>query len=171
MRKQRKFADKVDKDYIKGGHTLFAKVGCADCHVEEVGEVAGIFSDLLLHDMGGELGDTGSYDVFIPDSTPDGELLLTQNGQQKKKITGATRQEWRTPPLWGVRDSAPYLHDGRAKTLSQAIAMHGGESLTSTRKFFALSDAERFQVISFMKSLVAPDQNQPKQQGAKVAAR
>lgn len=169
--KQRKFADKVEKDYIKGGHVLFAKVGCADCHVEEVGEVAGIFSDLLLHDMGGELGDTGSYDVFIPDSTPEGELLLTQNGQQKKKVTGATRQEWRTPPLWGVRDSAPYLHDGRAKTLSQAIAMHGGESLSSTQKFFALSDAERFQVISFLKSLVAPEQNQPKQQRAKVAAR
>lgn len=169
--KQRKFADKVEKDYIKGGHALFAKVGCADCHVEEVGEVAGIFSDLLLHDMGGELGDTGSYDVFIPDSTPDGELLLTQNGKEQKKLTGATRQEWRTPPLWGVRDSAPYLHDGRAKTLSQAIAMHGGESLTSTQKFFALSDAERFQVISFLKSLVAPDPNQPKQQGAKVAAR
>jgi len=169
--KQREFADKVDKDYIKGGHALFAKVGCADCHVEEVGEVASIFSDLLLHDMGGELGDTGSYDVFIPDSTPDGELLLTQNGQQKKKITGATRQEWRTPPLWGVRDSAPYLHDGRAKTLSQAIAMHGGESLSSTQKFFALSDAERFQVISFLKSLVAPAPNQPKKQGAKVAVR
>lgn len=168
---QRKFADETEKGYIKGGHALFAKVGCADCHVEEVGEVAGIFSDLLLHDMGGELGDTGSYDVFIPDSTPEGELLLTQNGKEQKKITGATRQEWRTAPLWGVRDSAPYLHDGRAKSLAQAIAMHGGEASTSAHKYFALTDAERFQVVSFLKSLVAPEQNQPKEKGAKVAAR
>ena len=39
----------------------------------------------------------------------------------------ANRQEWRTPPLWGIRDSGPYLHDGRATTLEQAIAIHGGE--------------------------------------------
>ena len=159
---QRKFGNEVDEGYIKGGHALFAKVGCADCHVEKVGEVAGIFSDLLLHDMGGELGDTGSYDVFIPNSTPDGEVLqLTGlSGPASRiptKVTGATRQEWRTPALWGVRDSAPYLHDGRAENLDQAIAMHGGESARSTQKFFALSDAERFQVISFLKSLVAPD--------------
>jgi CxxC motif-containing protein (DUF1111 family) len=158
---QRPFGDDVDKGYISGGHALFAKVGCADCHVENVGEVAGIFGDLLLHDMGGELGDTGSYDVFIPNSTPEGEViqLTRQSGPASripKKVTGATRQEWRTAPLWGVRDSAPYLHDGRAETLAQAIALHGGESAQSTRKFFALSDAERFQVISFLKSLVAP---------------
>jgi len=158
---QRPFGDEVDKGYISGGHALFAKVGCADCHVENVGEVAGIFGDLLLHDMGGELGDTGSYDVFIPNSTPEGEViqLTRQSGPASripKKVTGATRQEWRTPPLWGVRDSAPYLHDGRAETLAQAIAMHGGESAGSTQKFFALSGAERFQVISFLKSLVAP---------------
>lgn len=158
---QRKFGDEVDEGYIKGGHALFAKVGCADCHVENVGEVAGIFGDLLLHDMGGELGDTGSYDVFIPNSTPEGEViqLTSQSGPTSripKKVTGATRQEWRTPPLWGVRDSAPYLHDGRAETLAQAIALHGGESARSTQMFFALSDAERFQVISFLKSLVAP---------------
>jgi CxxC motif-containing protein (DUF1111 family) len=165
---QRKFADDTEKNYVHGGHALFAKVGCADCHVEKVGEVAGVFSDLLLHDMGAELGDTGSYDVFIPDSTPEGELLLTGKPGEQKKLTGATRQEWRTTPLWGVRDSAPYLHDGRAETLAQAIAMHGGEAQTSTQKFFALSDAERFQVVSFMKSLVAPTQGAEKTQ--KVAS-
>lgn len=158
---QRPFGDEIDEGYIKGGHALFSKVGCADCHVENVGEVAGIFSDLLLHDMGGELGDTGSYDVFIPDSTPEGEVLQLTNqsgpaSRVPKKVTGATRQEWRTPPLWGVRDSAPYLHDGRAQTLAQAIAMHGGESARSAQKFFELSDAERFQVVSFLKSLIAP---------------
>tara|TARA_R110002072_G_scaffold173600_2_gene328374 strand:- start:169043 stop:170785 length:1743 start_codon:yes stop_codon:yes gene_type:complete len=158
---QRLFGDEIDEGYIKGGHALFARVGCADCHVENVGEVAGIFSDLLLHDMGGELGDTGSYDVFIPNSTPEGDIidpigLPTQQTRESRQVTGATRQEWRTPALWGVRDSAPYLHDGRAENLEQAIAMHGGESARSAQQFFALSDAERFQVISFLKSLVAP---------------
>ena len=160
---QRAFGDEIDEGYIKGGHALFARVGCADCHVENVGEVAGIFSDLLLHDMGGELGDTGSYDVFIPNSTPEGDViepvgLPGHQNREARQVTGATRQEWRTPALWGVRDSAPYLHDGRAENLEQAIAMHGGESAGSAQKFFALSDAERFQVVSFMKSLIAPSQ-------------
>ena len=161
---QRDFADDVERQYIQGGHALFTRVGCADCHVEKVGTVAGIFSDLLLHNMGPELGDTGSYDVFIPDSTPAGQTLplASRTGQSAdqagQKIVGATHQEWRTPPLWGIRDSGPYLHDGRAQTLAQAIALHGGESTQSTQKFFALSDAEQFQVLSFMKSLVAPNQ-------------
>ena len=69
---------------------------------------------------------------------------------------GATRQEWRTPPLWGFRDSGPYLHDGRAQTLEQAVAMHGGQGAPSAQKFFELSPRERLQVEAFLKSLVAP---------------
>ena len=59
--------------------------------------------------------------------------------------------------LWGVRDSAPYLHDGRAQTLDQAIAMHGGEGLKSAQLFFELSHAERMQVLAFLKTLIAPE--------------
>ncbi len=44
-------------------------------------------------------------------------------------------REWRTPPLWGVRSSAPYMHDGRAKTIAAAIDMHGGEAATAARRF------------------------------------
>ena len=158
---RRNFADGTDGKYIQAGHTLFTRIGCADCHTETVGQVTGIFSDLLLHNMGQELGDTGSYDVFIPDTTPEGQTVplasrTSQSEQADEKIVGATHQEWRTPPLWGIRDSAPYLHDGRAQTLAQAIALHGGESTQSARKFFELSDAEQFQILSFMKTLVAP---------------
>lgn len=61
-----------------------------------------------------------------------------------KKPTGpAGRQEWRTPPLWGFRDSGPYLHDGRADTLDQAVALHGGQGETSATAFFALSAKEK----------------------------
>jgi CxxC motif-containing protein (DUF1111 family) len=80
------------------------------------------------------------------------------NGQpaRPQALRGANRREWRTPPLWGFRDSGPYLHDGRAQTLEQAVAMHGGQGQTSAVNFFKLSPRERLQVESFLKSLVAP---------------
>ena len=75
----------------------------------------------------------------------------------KRPTSGpASRFEWRTPPLWGFRDSAPYLHDGRAKTLDQAVAMHGGESTRISQSFFKLKAKERQQLEVFLKSLAAP---------------
>ena len=68
---------------------------------------------------------------------------------------GALRAEWRTPLLWGIRDSAPYLHDGRAQTLKQAISFHGGEGKDSTIRFFSLTPQQQ-QVVAFLKSLTAP---------------
>ena len=66
-------------------------------------------------------------------------------------------QEWRTPRLWGVRDSAPYMHDGRAKTLEQAIAMHGGKAHPAAIRFFRLSHEDQTRVLSFLRTLVAPE--------------
>jgi hypothetical protein len=57
--------------------------------------------------------------------------------------TPASRREWRTPPLWAIRDSGPYLHDGRAETLEQAIALHGGEALKTRNRYFRLQPDER----------------------------
>lgn len=166
----RKPSSKVEAEYLGDGAKLFASTGCTACHAERLGEVAGIYSDLLLHDMGPDLGDTGDYGVFIPDS-PGGDAespvpplaeLETPgkprpaSDESKREILGASRLEWRTPPLWGVRDSAPYLHDGRAKNLEQAIAFHGGEGAVSARKYFTLSSTERQKVQAFLKSLVAP---------------
>jgi hypothetical protein len=50
-----------------------------------------------------------------------------------------------------------YLHDGRAETLEQAIAFHGGESAGATGRYFQLTAKERFEVVTFLKSLVAPE--------------
>ncbi|MGI9472673.1 MAG: di-heme oxidoredictase family protein [Rubripirellula sp.] len=65
-------------------------------------------------------------------------------------------QEWRTAPLWGVKDSAPYMHDGRAETLLEAISMHEGESIGTRDRFLLLSYADRQAVIAFLETLVAP---------------
>ncbi len=174
----RKAAHPMEKKFLNEGRTLMAKVGCTTCHTEKLGEAQGIYSDLLVHDMGGELGDTGSYGVFLPDS-PGGDdgspvppiteltkplgherhTLLNRTAvhpEERKDFIGVTRLEWRTPALWGVRDSAPYLHDGRADTLEQAIAMHGGEASKSAVQFFALDPKDQQKVVFFLKSLSAP---------------
>ena len=125
---------------MREGRRLFADVGCADCHTPTLGDVRGIYSDLLLHDLGESLSDIGSsYGIEGPDIPG-----------------GPAPQEWRTPPLWGYRDSGPYLHDGRAEDLEEAVALHGGQGHASARRFFALSAEDRFQVEAFLKSLVAP---------------
>ncbi len=172
---ERKPATDQEAALIGAGHQLFAATGCANCHVEKLGPVRGIYSDLLLHDMGEQLGDTGNYGVFTPNApeeeqpelpsqqaNADGPNGGSESGEltpaQLAKVIGALRQEWRTPPLWGVRDSGPYLHDGRADTLEQAIAFHGGQGTRAAVKFFQLKSDQRQQLITFLKSLTAPDQ-------------
>jgi CxxC motif-containing protein (DUF1111 family) len=92
------------------------------------------FTDLLLHDMGEGLAD----------GRPD----YLANGR-----------EWRTPPLWGlgltstILPQSGYLHDGRARTLEEAILWHGGEAESSRKAFESLSKEQRAQVIDFLKSL------------------
>jgi CxxC motif-containing protein (DUF1111 family) len=122
------------------GRKLFEKVGCAGCHLPQLGSVPGIYSDLLLHDMGTVLADAGSYYGSIQSPSAD----------------GAKPQEWKTPPLWGCRDSGPYLHDGRADTLEEAIAFHGGQGESSAERYFKLEMRERFQIQAFLNSLAAP---------------
>ena len=125
---------------LRAGRRLFDEVGCSTCHAPTLGKVKGIYSDLLLHDLGQSLSDSGSsYGLDGPD-TP----------------VGPKPREWRTPPLWGYRDSGPYLHDGRAQGLEEAVAFHDGQARDSAHRFFSLSWRERAQVEAFLKSLVAP---------------
>jgi RNA polymerase sigma factor (sigma-70 family) len=125
---------------MRTGRRLFAQVGCASCHVPKLGDVEGIFSDLLLHNMGQSLSDQGSaYGSNRPDSSDE-----------------PSPREWRTAPLWGYRDSGPYMHDGRARTLDEAVAMHEGQGKASAHQFFRLASKERGQVEAFLKSLIAP---------------
>ncbi len=65
-------------------------------------------------------------------------------------------QEWKTAPLWGVADSAPYMHDGRAETLLDAIVLHGGEAKDCTERFLALPAGDRMAILEFLGCLKAP---------------
>jgi CxxC motif-containing protein (DUF1111 family) len=134
-------AGKGEQPDISAGRELFARAGCTACHHPRLGPVEGIYSDLLLHRMGADLADPGRYG----------------NDSIESSVTsGALSEEWRTPPLWGYRDSGPYLHDGRAETLEEAVALHGGQGEESARRFFKLRPRERLQVQTFLNSLAAP---------------
>jgi CxxC motif-containing protein (DUF1111 family) len=148
---------------VAAGKKLFGEIGCATCHRPKLGNVEGIYSDLLLHDMGQLLSDAGAYGATVQEVASGETLSLptrSENAQprtkQKPPKFSAGTREWRTPPLWGLRDSAPYLHDGRADTVADAVAMHGGEGLPTAEAFFALSQRERQQVELFLQSLAAP---------------
>ncbi len=154
-----------ESKHLGAGKAMFSSIGCAGCHSPSVADVEGIYSDLLLHDMGPEMADEGSYSDGSDDGGDDplGPLLqpaVASTGQSRpvaaQKLRGATKREWKTPPLWGFRDSGPYLHDGRAQTLDQAVALHGGQGAAAAQRYFKLSPRERLQVEAFLKSLVAP---------------
>jgi CxxC motif-containing protein (DUF1111 family) len=134
----------VARAEVLAGKKLFHAVGCAECHVPDLGDVKGMYSDLLIHYLGEPLQASGVY--YGP---PPEEPIF-------KPGASATAGEWRTPPLWGVADSAPYLHDGRAETLEEAIQAHGGQGKSSAERFGKLTASEGNQLLAFLKSLRAP---------------
>ena len=157
---ERETTNAAEARFLGAGKTAFAKIGCVNCHSPKLGTVEGLYSDLLIHDMGDEMADSGSYDGSDTDEPLVPLLAAGENAQPQPQAAsepkGARKKEWRTPPLWGFRDSGPYLHDGRAQTLEQVVALHGGQGSASAQKFFQLSPTERLQLEAFLKSLVAP---------------
>jgi CxxC motif-containing protein (DUF1111 family) len=143
--------DEPDSRVIEAARASFEEIGCADCHRPSLGNIEGIYSDLLLHDMGPELtsvamtlyyGPTVQVDVPTSSSLADGS-------------------EWRTPPLWGYRDSGPYLHDGRARNLHEVVKAHKGQALESAMKFSQLSEQRQLDIEQFLNSLAAPPPASP----------
>lgn len=126
------------------GARTFDQIGCAECHVADVGDVRGLYSDLLLHDMGPSLADTAAFGAY------------GQPAPLAAADAAAAPSEFRTPPLWGVADSGPWLHDGRATSLEQAIHFHRGEADHARRQYLALDDSERGSLVAFLETLRAP---------------
>jgi CxxC motif-containing protein (DUF1111 family) len=136
--------DAVQREYALAGKLMFSKIGCSDCHTPDLDSVTGIYSDLLVHRMGQGLEGGGSYNdppLPIPDANPD---------------EGPHPSEWRTPPLWGVANSAPYLHDGRANNLHEAIVGHGGQGAAAARKYQQAAQSEQAWLIAFLNTLQTP---------------
>lgn len=157
VRPQRNYTDAA----VIRGETKFNAIGCADCHISTnqitsanhpFGELRSQsirpYTDLLLHDMGPGLADN------------------LGEGQ-------ASGSEWRTAPLWGLGLTAcvtggttvaapgsqictpkySYLHDGRARSIREAILWHGGEAEISKNSFDALSEADKTDMLKFLESL------------------
>ncbi|MBO9399275.1 c-type cytochrome [Shimia sp. R9_3] len=136
----------VDAPEVLRGKEVFYDTGCASCHRPAyvthrlVGQPAQSFqliwpyTDMLLHDMGEALAD----------NRPEAR---------------ATGREWRTPPLWGVgltervSGHSQFLHDGRARSLLEAVLWHGGEAEAVKQRVIAMPPEDRAALIRFLESL------------------
>lgn len=135
----------LDDPQVRRGEKLFTSANCATCHISKLKtgnspvnvlahQTIHPYTDLLLHDLGKGLAD----------ERPDFD---------------ASGREWRTAPLWGVGLTqtvlpySGYLHDGRARTLEEAILWHGGEAEASQREFMALNKGDRQALLTFLNSL------------------
>lgn len=136
----------LDDPIVRQGEKLFAQINCTACHLPELktgsdhplkelrDQTIRPYTDLLLHDMGEDLSD------HRPDFLASGS-------------------EWRTPPLWGiglnkqVNGNTFFLHDGRARTLTEATLWHGGEAQPSREAFEKLTKEERAALVRFLESL------------------
>ncbi len=155
---------------LLAGQKLFGKLGCSECHRPTLGNVEEIYSDLLLHDMGSTLSGSGFYRTNIEfvkgqgkaEAIPIARDAEGKAQREKPPEFGASTREWRTPPLWGLRDSRPYLHDGRADTIEDAIKMHDGEGAVAAGAFERLSTREKTDLGQFLKSLAAPTGQTPR---------
>lgn len=136
---------KADDPDVLAGKGLFGQLGCDGCHVPSVTTGEGAldafsnqliwpYTDLLLHDMGEDLADG-------------------------RPVAAASGREWKTPPLWGlglmqdVSGHTRYLHDGRARSLEEAILWHGGEAEESRVLYTELSSEDRALLLEFLGDL------------------
>ena len=148
----------ADDKLVLAGKKRFYDMGCQSCHtpryqlpktdddnLEQHGQVIYPYTDLLLHDMGDDLADR-TIAGKLPPKNLQVEFL-------------ANSYEWRTPALWGiglaqtVDPQATFLHDGRARTLMEAVLWHGGEAKKQQQKVLMLDKQGRTELSAFLQSL------------------
>lgn len=124
----------------RAGEQLFDSLGCTACHIPSLPSSRGpvrAYTDLLLHDLGPANAD-GIHFGDPQASSIDGSM---------------TTQEFRTAPLWGVSHFGPWLHDGSAGTLRDAIEAHDGEASLVIGSWNGLSETDKARVITFLEHL------------------
>lgn len=148
----------ADDKQVLAGKQRFYDMGCQSCHtpryqlpktkdnhLEQHGQIIYPYTDLLLHDMGDDLADR-TIAGKLPPKDAQVEFL-------------ANSYEWRTPALWGiglaqtVDPQATFLHDGRARTLMEAVLWHGGEAARQRDQVLKLDKQGRAELNAFLKSL------------------
>ncbi len=167
---ERPFKDHLT-DKAKKGRTLFRSIGCADCHIPTLKTD----SHILTYSFPEEPADPAAnvyYDVDLAEmpvqfkETSNGGLKINLFADLKRHDMGLALAEtagspldlvFTTARLWGVADTAPYMHDGRALTIGEAIDMHAGEALNARNNFAALSRNKKAQLLSFLLSLRTPN--------------
>ncbi len=137
------------------GRALFESVGCATCHVPSLKLNRAVFNTQDTSGQHHSLDlaaamerprvtwdeETSTYPVFLFSDLKRhdmGEGLASQHEHQ-----GVARRMFRTPPLWGLADSGPWMHDGRAPSLDQAIRFHDGEARLVKERYKALQPHEQ----------------------------
>lgn len=137
---------------VAAGAEVFQNIGCATCHVKSVGHVDGVYSDFLMHEMGTELADVAGVINRQNNSQAIGGYFGPSISVGRSFAIGNDRV-WQTPPLWGIANSGPYMHDGRARDFESAIRLHGGEAAESRRKYGLLSKGRKSKLLKFLGSL------------------
>jgi CxxC motif-containing protein (DUF1111 family) len=149
--------DESQSETARHGESLFSSVGCASCHAPNLGGLSGVYSDFLLYKIDRTVAEGGGYggqdDTGIPPFPDDHPAPV----------------EWKTPPLWGVADSAPYFHDGRSPNLEAAIRRHAGQADGVTKAYCDLGRADQEAIIAFLKTLKAPPDVFPVKNGSDTA--
>ena len=155
------------------GFQRFLQIGCASCHVpviqtrgqtlplrfpsDPIDHTTGIYATVDLTQPPVSFRSNGTGGIYVPLFADlkrhDMGADLSESFAQ---VDAQRNQEFTTARLWGVADTAPYLHDGRATTLTEAILLHGGEALPARNAFAALSGQNQAQVIAFLRSLRTP---------------
>lgn len=148
------------------GREIFEEIGCADCHVPSLDTQS---RQLDFHRPG---ADAPYYEVSLNRGRGgfakirDGGVRVSLFADLKRHDMGPDLAEntdsptdafFTTARLWGVADTAPYLHDGRATLLSEAILMHGGEALDAADDFALLTESDASALIAYLRTLRTPE--------------
>jgi hypothetical protein len=164
-------------EYKGNGGEVFEDIGCSECHVPVMKTEGHILPYQQPEQPQHPLSNTNKYyEVDLVNSSanfevdPDNSdgMLVKLFSDLKRYDMGARLQEsltsahakenrsYITARLWGVVDTAPYMHDGRATTLTEAIEWHGGEAQAARNKFIGLSDSKKVALLKYMRSLRTP---------------
>jgi len=155
-------------DAVRQGETLLSQIGCTDCHRSSltlknplfvlsnprVNSAKDVTIDLTKESQPPRLSRNADGTSFVQLYADLKRHDMGKQLSESQVQTGVPPTVFITVPLWGVGSTGPWLHDGRATTLHEAIVLHGGEAEESKKKYEALTELQQRMIVEFLKSLV-----------------